>query len=105
MRTARLFTVSRSIQWEGGVCIGGCWADPPVIRQTGVKTLPCPKLPLRGVNNIIVGSESRLSGCFRRFAKIFEEGQGPTNGTLLLYECRMGGGSTQTLTAEIKNFD
>ena len=39
----------------GGVCIWGLaveqtpyggWADPPVDRQTPVKTLPCPKLRL-----------------------------------------------------------
>ena len=40
-----------------GVCVQGgrvCWgcachARPPVDRQTGIKTLPCPKLRLRAV--------------------------------------------------------
>ena len=32
----------------------------------------------------------------------FERWQGPMNGTLAIYECRLSGGDTQTLPAIIK---
>ena len=50
------------------------------------------------LSTIFCGLKCQISGCFQLFApKKFDRWQGPMNGTLLFYECRLSGGNIKRL--------